>query len=95
MRITDVRIRKTFEEGPLKAIVSVTFDDALAVHDIKIVEVKNDKRFVVMPSVKMPDGTYRDTVHPMNSEFRLQLTEAILARYAVHCAVKEVSHKDK
>lgn len=95
MRITDVRIRKTFEEGPLKAIVSVTFDDALAVHDIKIVEVKNDKRFIVMPSIKMPDGTYRDTVHPMNSEFRHQLTEAVLDEYVAHCVVEEVNRKDK
>lgn len=90
MRITDVRIRKTFEEGPLKAIVSVTFDDALAVHDIKIIEVANGRRFIVMPSIKMPDGTYRDIVHPMNSEFRHQLTEAVMDRYVVHCAVKEI-----
>ena len=34
MEITDIKIRKTFDEGQIKAIVSVTFDNSLAVHDI-------------------------------------------------------------
>ena len=38
MQITDIKIRKFFEEGPMKAVVSVTFDDCLAVHDIKVIE---------------------------------------------------------
>ena len=31
MQITDIKIRKFFDEGPMKAIVSVTFDGQLAV----------------------------------------------------------------
>ena len=30
MQITDIKVRKLFEEGPMKAIVSVTFDGQLA-----------------------------------------------------------------
>lgn len=37
MEITDIKIRKLFDEGPMKAIVSVTFDSQLAVHDIKVI----------------------------------------------------------
>ena len=37
MQITDVKVRKLFDEGPMKAIVSVTFDGQLAVHDIKVI----------------------------------------------------------
>ncbi len=37
MIISDIKIRKYFNEGPMKAIVSVTFDGALAVHDIKVI----------------------------------------------------------
>ena len=37
MQITDIKIRKFFDEGPMKAVVSVTFDDCLAVHDIKVI----------------------------------------------------------
>ena len=37
MVITDIKIRKLFEEGPMKAIVSVTFDGQIALHDIKVI----------------------------------------------------------
>ena len=70
MQITDVRVRKLFDdEGPMKAIVSVTFDGQLALHDIKVIYAR-EKLFVVMPSRKNPDNTYRDIVHPINAEFR-------------------------
>ena len=48
MQITDVRVRKIFEEGPMKAIVSVTFDNELALHDVKVINAR-EKFFVVMP----------------------------------------------
>ena len=80
MDITDIKIRKTFDEGPLKAIVSVTFDNELAVHDVKIIYAK-EKLFLIMPSRKNPDGTYKDIVHPINSDFRLKLESAILNSY--------------
>ena len=38
MNITDVRIRKLREDGKMKAVVSLTFDDAFVVHDIKVIE---------------------------------------------------------
>ena len=83
MKVTNVKVRKFFEgEDSLKAIVSVTFDDCLAVHDIKIVEA-NDKRFVIMPAIKTPAGTFRDTVHPINTAFRNELTAEILEQYDV------------
>ena len=80
MQITDIKIRKLFEEGPMKAIVSVTFDGQLAVHDIKVINAR-DKFFIVMPSRQNPDGTYRDIVHPINSQFRHELEQTVLAAY--------------
>ena len=41
MQITDIRVRKTYDEGKMKAIVSVTFDDQFVIHDIKIIEGDN------------------------------------------------------
>ena len=82
MKITDIKIRKFFDEGPMKAIASVTFDDCLAVHDVKIINAR-DKFFIVMPSRKNPDGTYRDIVHPINSDFRATLEEAVIEEYNV------------
>ena len=66
----------------MKAIASVTFDDCLAVHDIKVIYAR-DKYFIVMPSRKNPDGTYRDIVHPINSDFRAELEEAVIDAYHV------------
>ena len=80
MQITDVKVRKLFEEGPMKAIVSVTFDGQLAVHDIKVINAR-DKYFIVMPSRKNPDDTYRDIVHPINSQFRALLENAVIEEY--------------
>ena len=80
MQITDIKIRKFFDEGPMKAVVSVTFDDQLAVHDIKVINAK-DKLFIVMPSRKNPDETYRDIVHPINASFRSLLEKEVIAAY--------------
>lgn len=80
MQITDIKIRKTFEDGPMKAIVSVTFDGQLAVHDIKVIYAR-DRYFIVMPSRKNPDDTYRDIVHPINSLFRTALEESIIGAF--------------
>lgn len=88
MVITDIKVRKLFEEGPMKAIVSVTFDGQLALHDIKVISVR-DKNFIVMPSRKNPDGTYRDIVHPINAAFRSELEELVLAAYDEELAKAE------
>ncbi len=80
MQITDVKVRKLFDDGPMKAIVSVTFDGQLAVHDIKVIHAR-DKFFIVMPSRKNPDDTYRDIVHPINSQFRMALENAVIEAY--------------
>ena len=81
MQITNVKVRKLFnDESPMKAIVSVTFDNQLALHDIKVISAK-EKLFVVMPSRKNPDGTFRDIVHPINAPFRTELEDAIIEAY--------------
>ncbi len=80
MQITDIKVRKLFSDGPMKAIVSVTFDGQLAVHDIKVINAR-EKFFIVMPSRKNPDDTYRDIVHPINAQFRAMLEEAVVEAY--------------
>ena len=89
MIVTDIRIRKVNTEGRMKAIVSSTFDDAFAVHDIKVVE--GDKGlFVAMPSKRMPDGGYKDIAHPISSATREMIQSAVLKEYqAVLAAAAE------
>ena len=81
MQITDIKIRKLiYGDNPMKAIVSVTFDGQLALHDIKVINAR-DKFFIVMPSKKNPDNTFRDIVHPINSDFRNELEEKVISAY--------------
>ena len=93
MQLTDIKIRKFFDEGPMKAVVSVTFNDCLAVHDIKVI-YSRDRYFIVMPSRKNPDGTYRDIVHPINSDFRAALEEAVIDAYHVQLVAAEHDEKE-
>ncbi len=80
MNITDVRVRKVNDEGKMKAVVSITFDDEFVVHDIKIIEGQNGL-FTAMPSRKMGEGDFRDIAHPLVSETRNKIKEAIFAEY--------------
>jgi len=80
VQVTDVRIRKITDEGKMKAIVSVTFDGEFVVHDIKIIDGQNGL-FIAMPSRKMSDGEFRDIAHPINSETRKKIQDAIFKEY--------------
>jgi len=80
MQITDVRVRKITKEGKMKAVVSITLDDELVIHDIKVIE--GDKGlFIAMPSKKAADGEYRDIAHPINSRTRERVQTMILDVY--------------
>ncbi|MBP3816378.1 MAG: septation regulator SpoVG [Firmicutes bacterium] len=80
MEITDVRIRKISDDGKMKAVASVTFDDEFVVHDIKVIDGQNGL-FVAMPSRKMGEGDFRDIAHPLVSEMRNRIKDAIFAAY--------------
>ncbi len=81
MQITDVRLRKVNSENRMKAVASVTFDDAFVVHDIKVIE-SADETFIAMPSRRTPKGEFKDIAHPINSETRDMIQKAILEAYA-------------
>lgn len=80
MEISDVKIRKTMHEGRLRAVVSITIDNAIAIHDIKLVQ-GDDRMFVAMPSRREESGVFRDIIHPISSDIRDELEEKILSAY--------------
>ena len=81
MKIADVRIRLVNkEDNKLKAVASITIENCFVVHDIKIIE-SNDGAFIAMPSRKTNDGEYKDIAHPLNTETRELLKQAILTAY--------------
>ena len=80
MEITEVKVFPTKESGRLKAYATIVFDDSFIVRDLKIIE--GDKGyFVSMPSRRRKDGTFRDIVHPLNSEMRQTIEDQIIEEY--------------
>lgn len=86
MEITDLKIRKMMADGRLRAIVSITLDQMLAVHDIKVVQGEN-RLFVAMPSRKDEGGIFRDIVHPISAQARDYLESQILNAYQEQLAL--------
>lgn len=80
MEITDVRLRKIETEGKLRAYVSVTFDDSFVVHDLRVIDGTKGM-FVAMPSKRLPNGDHKDIAHPINTEIREKIQNAVLDVY--------------
>ena len=88
MEITDIKIRRIITEGRLRAVVSVTIDDMLAVQG-------DERLFVAMPSRKDENGVFRDIVHPISSEARKMMEEQILETYHRHLALMEAEAQEE
>ncbi len=94
MEITDIKIRRLVTEGRLRAVVSITIDNLLAVHDIKIVQ-GDERLFVAMPSRKDENGVFRDIVHPISGSARKMIEREILDSYHCHLAVAEAENESQ
>jgi len=81
MEITEVKVFPARERGSrLKAYATVVFDNCFIIRDLKVIE--GDKGlFVSMPSRRRKDGTFRDIVHPLNSETRKMIEDSIVEEY--------------
>jgi stage V sporulation protein G len=78
MRISDVRVRLVQKEDvKLKAIASITIDECFVIHDIKVIE-GTEGYFIAMPSRKTNDGEYKDIAHPINTETRQAVIDAVI-----------------
>jgi len=80
MKITEVTIRKTTEEGKLKAYANVTFDNCFVISGLKIMNGSKGL-FVSMPNRKMPNGEYKDICFPITAEFRLEVINSVMDKY--------------
>jgi len=89
MKITEIKMRKTFTDGALRGIVSVTIDDCLAIHDIKVVQ-GSERLFIAMPSRKDENGIYRDVIHPIYPEARKYFENTILEAYKNYVELKNI-----
>jgi len=79
MEITEIKVFPV-DEKRVKAYTSVVFDACFIVRDIKVIQ-GDKKLFVAMPSKRMKDGSYRDTVHPLNNDMRKKMETSVLVAY--------------
>lgn len=79
MKITEVKVFPVNEDR-LKAYVTITFNDAFVVRDLKIIK-GHDGLFVAMPSKKRKDGQFKDIAHPLNQETREMIEQAVFDAY--------------
>jgi stage V sporulation protein G len=80
VQVTDVRIRRIQTDGKLRAYVSITFDDSFVVHDLRIIDGRKGM-FVAMPSKLLPNGNHKDIAHPINTEVREMIQNAVLKEF--------------
>jgi stage V sporulation protein G len=80
MKITEVKIYAAKDGGRLRAYATIVFDNVFIVRDLKIIEGQNGY-FVSMPSRRRKDGTFRDIVHPLNSDMRKTIEESVINEY--------------
>ncbi len=82
MEITSVIVNKVKNSDlKFKGIATIVINDCLAIHDIRIIEGKNNGLFIAMPSKNTSIGEYRDVVHPVNQETRNLFTQCIIEEY--------------
>ena len=79
VKVTGVKIFAVSEKR-VKAYAAIVFDDCFIVRDLKVIH-GDSKLFVAMPSRKMKDGSYRDTVHPLNNTTRQKIEVSVLDAY--------------
>lgn len=80
MEITEIKVYPVKEIGRLKAYATIVFDNCFIIRDLKVIE--GDKGlFVSMPSRRKKDGSFRDIVHPLNSEMRTLIENSIVDKF--------------
>lgn len=82
MEIKEIKIFKARQKGPVLAYANVILDNQFIIRGITLLETEKG-RFVSMPSRRLRTGErhFRDVCHPLNSDVRTELTEAIFDAY--------------
>ena len=81
MEITSVYVQKEQKDNSrMIGYAEIVFDNCLKVNGIRIIK-GNTRIFAAMPNKKLQDGKYKDYVHPINSELRRKIDDAIEEAY--------------
>ena len=95
MKVTDIRIRigkQTENNERLRAYADITFDESFVIHGLKIIDGQNGL-FGAMPSRRMPNGEFKDIVHPIKPELRAEITKVILEKFEQESSAAQTEEK--
>lgn len=83
MEITNIKIFKAKNRGPVLAYANVILADKFIIRGITLLETEKTGRFISMPARRLRNEkrTYRDICHPINADVRKELTDAIFEAY--------------
>lgn len=83
MEITDIKIFKTNKKGAVLAYANIILNNCFIIRGITLLETEKNGRFISMPSRKLRGErkSYRNVCHPLNSEIRENVTQAIFDAY--------------
>ena len=83
------KLVKAFDSGKLKALFDVTLDGKFAIHGVKLISGEKGD-FVAMPSNswknKQGQLQHDDIVHPLDSDTRAAVFQAVQDAYLDHTA---------
>lgn len=68
------------QEGTLRALVSLTVNEAICIKNITLREGKNGI-FVSMPRIRKKNGKYEDLVFPVTAAYRTQINDFLIDEY--------------
>lgn len=80
MKITSVKVGLLRNKGKLQGIATIVVDDAIAIHDIRIIK-DNDRIYCSMPRYTNKNHHCFENVHPTNVTARQIIEDTILAEY--------------
>ena len=78
MHVTDVKlfVLKQEKHG-LKAFATITLDDSLVIRDFRVINTAHG--YVVgMPSKRLPNGEYSETVFPISTSLAEHISSSII-----------------
>ncbi len=93
MEVTNVKLVKLNKNNRLRGVASITLDDEFVVHGIKIIESQKGL-FIAMPSERKED-VFKDVAHPITTDARNKITNAILEKYNSEMTMEELEELDR
>lgn len=94
LNITDVRITKVEGDEKLRGFAALVLDDSFVVGDLRVLE-GDDGFYVMMPSKRKRDGTFKDIAYPLTNELREAIEERVLLVYEATTGTRTLSRIER